>query len=310
MARIITDYLEFSSKEYPDKTAFIDPDRSITFSELKGEALHVATGLTHLGYFKEPVAIFLEKGINCISAFLGVTYSGNFYTMIDTLMPQARIEKILATLCPKAIITDRKSIEKVSLFAREESILVMEDLMKSAIKEEEVRKVTSRIVESDVMYVLFTSGSTGVPKGAITSHRAVIGYLEAVTEAYHMGAETVIGNQAPFYFVLSLIDIYCTIKNGGTTHLIPRKYFMFPGELVKYIDENKITFLNWVSSALSVVANVKAFKKADITCVKTVIFGGEVMPVKHLNAWMDALPDTVFINGYGSTEVTDCQQEI
>jgi len=305
MARIITDYLDESARNYPDKTAFVDSKRSITFSLLQDEAYHIAMGLISLDLFKMPVAIFLDKSIECISAFLGVAYSGNFYTMIDTTMPSSRIEKIITTLDPKAIITDRRNEEKANAFSTGRKVLLLEDLMALQVEQSVIRAQSTQIIESDVMYVLFTSGSTGVPKGAITSHRAVIGYLEAVTEAYRMDADTIIGNQAPFYFVLSLIDIYCTIKNGGTTYLIPKKYFMFPGELMKFIAEHRITFLNWVSSALSVVANIKAFQKTDISCVKTVIFGGEVMPVKHLNAWMDALPDTVFINGYGSTEVTD-----
>ena len=305
MARVVTDYLDETVQSYPDKKAFIDKDGSITFAELKEEALHVAMGLVSLGLTRKPIAIYLEKGIGCISSFLGVAYSGNFYTMIDTLMPVSRIEKIITTLDPQVIITDRKHIEEVKEFSGNRYTLIFEDLLKVTVDYQLVYETTSSVIETDILYVLFTSGSTGMPKGAITSHRAVIGYLEAVTSAYHMGPDTVIGNQAPFYFVLSLIDIYCTIKNGGTTHIIPKGHFSFPLLLVRYLAENRITFLNWVSSALSLVASLRAFDAVDLSSISTVIFGGEVMPIKHLNAWMDALPHTVFINGYGSTEVTD-----
>ena len=305
MARVVTDYLDETARKYPEKKAFIDKERSITFSELKEEALHVAMGLIDLGISKKPIAIYIEKGIECITSFLGVAYSGNFYTMIDTLMPVSRIEKIVTTLDPQVVITDKKHSEEVKKFALNRHILVMEDLLQLRIDHQRISEAISGIIESDVLYVLFTSGSTGIPKGAITSHRAVIGYLEAVTSAYHMSPDTVIGNQAPFYFVLSLIDIYCTIKNGGTTYIIPKGHFSFPWLLVRYLEENKITFLNWVSSALSLVAALHAFDSVDLSSIRTVIFGGEVMPIKHLNAWMDALPHAVFINGYGSTEVTD-----
>ena len=305
MARVITDYLEHTACVFPDKTAFVDAKKSITFSELRNNSLHVAAGIIKTGLFKQPIGIFLDKGIECIVSFLGTAYSGNFYTMIDTNMPIPRIEKIYTTLQPRIIITDYAHLSEVKEFAVKSQVIIYEELLEEELNENDVLCVTSRVTDCDVLYVLFTSGSTGIPKGVITSHRAVISYMEAATDAYNLDNNTIIGNQAPLYFVLSIIDVFSTIKNGGTTHFIPKEYFSFPGQLVRYVAENRVTLLNWVSSALCLVANLKAFKKADMSCVKVVIFGGEIMPVKQLNAWIDALPDTIFVNAYGSTEVTD-----
>ena len=305
MARVITDYLDESVKKYPDKIAFVDSSKTISFSELRHGALHIAQGIIDIGAFKNPIAIYLEKGVECIMSFLGIAYSGNFYTMIDISMPVQRIEKILTTLEPSVIITDKSHLEEVESFCKNAKILVYEDLMIGTVEEQTILSTTAKVTDCDILYVLFTSGSTGVPKGVITSHRAVISYMEAATDAYSLDNNTIIGNQAPLYFVLSIIDVYSTIKNGGTTHFIPKEYFTFPGKLVRYVSDNKITLLNWVSSALCLVANLKAFKKADMSCVKVVIFGGEIMPVKQLNAWIDELPRTKFVNAYGSTEVTD-----
>ena len=305
MARVITDYLEESCRKYPRKTAYIDETEGITFSALRNEAMHIACGIVKKNIFKKPVAIYMAKSVHCISAFLGVAYSGNFYTMIDVGMPAARIDKILSTLEPEVIITDSAYLKEVEKLRTSAKVLVFQQLLDDAVDEDAVLSVTHRVTDSDVLYVLFTSGSSGIPKGVITSHRAVIGYMEAATDAYSLDEHTVIGNQAPLYFVLSIIDVYATLKNGGTTYLIPKEYFSFPGKLVRYVAENQLTLLNWVCSALCIVANLKALKKADMSCVKTVIFGGEMMPVKQLNAWIDALPNTSFVNAYGSTEVTD-----
>ena len=305
MIRVITDYLDASAKRFPDKTAFADGTKTVSFSQLRRNAMNIAQAIIQKQLFKKPVAVFLDKGIECIESFLAVAYSGNYYTMIDTAMPDQRIGIILQNLNPDAVITSAQYREKVETLFGTDNIILYEEAVSLPCDEDAVLSVTKKVIDSDVLYVLYTSGSTGIPKGVITPHRAVIGYVEAGTAAFHMDSETVIGNQAPFYFVISVIDIYYTIKNGGTTHIIPKEYFTFPGKLVRYIADNKITFLNWVSSALSLVANYRAFTKADLSCVKTVIFSGEVMPIKHLNAWMDALPGTTFINGYGSTEVTD-----
>ena len=105
MVHTVTDYLDRSAELFPDKTACVDEKRSLTFSQLQSEAKKIAMKIIELGLFKQPVAVYLDKGVECISAFMGTAYSGNFYTVIDTKMPAARIEKIFATLKPKVILT-------------------------------------------------------------------------------------------------------------------------------------------------------------------------------------------------------------
>ena len=98
MCRLITDLLNITSSKYPDKTAFIGQDRSITFAELSGEAYNIANCLIAKGHFRKPVLIYMEKSVSLVSSFLGVAYSGNFYTPADTKMPEERIRKILDTV--------------------------------------------------------------------------------------------------------------------------------------------------------------------------------------------------------------------
>ncbi|WP_296014200.1 amino acid adenylation domain-containing protein [uncultured Treponema sp.] len=305
MARLITDYLDETVKKFGDKTAFVDSKRAITFKQLQIESKHIAERLIKENQFKSPIAVFLDKSVECISSFLGIAYSGNFYTMLDTEMPMSRIEKILGTLEPLSIITDKEHYDKVKEFSRKSKILLYEDLMKENISEEKLSKVHENIIDSDVLYVLFTSGSTGIPKGVVTSHRAVIDYIDAATQAYDLTDKEIIGNQGPLYFVISIIDVYGTIRNGSTTFIISPSLFMFPSKLLRYIKNNKINFLYWVPSAFVVIANINPFEKVDISCVKKMIFGGEVMPIKQLNVWRKAIPNAMFVNAYGPTEITD-----
>ncbi len=79
----------------------------------------------------------------------------------------------------------------------------------------------------------------------------------------------------------------------------------FPAYLVQYLYENKINLLSWVPSALCMIANTNAFSVADLSAIRLIVFGGEVMPIKQLKAWQQAVPDAVYINAYGSTEITD-----
>src|SRR5574344_913125 len=106
MVRIVTDYLDESAARYPEKIAFSDQRRDISFGQVKIEAQHIASFLIGQKLFKKPVAIYLDKSVECLVSFMGAAYSGNFYTPIDTSMPSSRIEKIADTLCPSVIITD------------------------------------------------------------------------------------------------------------------------------------------------------------------------------------------------------------
>lgn len=302
---LITNYIDNAAERFPDKIAFVDEHRAITFTELRGEALHVAGALVERKLFKRPIVIFLEKSVECIAAFLGVAYSGNFYTPIDTEMPTSRIEKIIETLQPQMIIASRQSQEKIGEWSGDVPIAPYEEIIQKPVDVSRVAEVTKKILDSDVLYVLFTSGSTGVPKGVVIPHRGVVAYTEWVTDTFGVNENTIFGNQTPFYFSMSVLDIYQTLRNGCTTYIIPKQLFSFPIRLLEYIAEHKINMLYWVPSALCLVVNLKALGKRDISCISKVLFAGEVMPTKHLNLWRKELPNALFANLFGPTEITD-----
>ncbi|MBE6097706.1 MAG: amino acid adenylation domain-containing protein [Schwartzia succinivorans] len=301
----VTDYLEQTAKAFPDKAAFIDEHRRMTYTELRMEARHIAMELFLQGWFKEPIAIFLEKSSECIAAFMGVAYSGNFYTPLDVNMPISRIEKILNTLKPRAILTDRSHLEIVKNFADSTKVFLYEDMLENQVEDDDLEHVMAKIIDTDVLYVLFTSGSTGTPKGVTVPHRGVITYTEWCSEEFDINENTILGNQTPFYFSMSVLDIFQSLKNGCTTYIIPRQLFSFPVKLLEFIAEKQINMIYWVPTALCIVANLKALGHVDISCLKNILFAGEVMPTRQLNMWRDALPNAEFANLFGPTEVTD-----
>ena len=216
MLNTVTKYLLISAMKYPDYPALVDSKITLTYQMTLEEAEKIALEWHERGLFKKPIAVMMEKGARTVAAFLGVALSGNYYTVIDTKMPQSRIEKILETFEPSAILTDRKNIRKAQELNRD--YLVYEDLISRSISEENkaaVLAAENKIIDTDILYVLFTSGSTGIPKGVIITHRSVIDYTEWVAETFHFDHTTVIGNQAPFYFDNSVLDIYSAIRNGA-----------------------------------------------------------------------------------------------
>lgn len=305
----VTYWLDETAARFPDKTAYVDEKKEITFGELRVQARRIGGELAIRGLLKKPVAIFLEKGVDVLVSFMGTAYSGNFYSPIDVDMPGSRVNKILEVLQPAVVITTVPLKEVFSQYAYEGEFLLLEDVLakeSEAAQKAALAAARRKCIDTDLLYVLFTSGSTGVPKGVTINHRAVIDYIDWVTETFEITEKDSFGNQAPFYFDNSILDIYSALKTGATVYIVPKNLFAQPVLLLEYLEEKKINTIFWVPSALIVVAKLKAFKNVDLTdTLKRVLFCGEVMPNKQLNVWRKFLPNVQYANLYGPTEITD-----
>lgn len=301
----VLELLEKNARIYPSKLAFVDINNNLSYKELVENAKRVGTELLSLNVKNQPVAIYLEKSVKIPLAMMGIIYSGNFYVVIDSEMPTERIKKIFSSLNPVAVVTEDKLLAKANELGVD-SIFNLKEMIKAEIDDEKLSLVRANMIDTDPTYALYTSGSTGVPKGAILSHRAVMAYSEWVTKEFGINSETVFGNQTPFYFSMSVTDIYSTIRSGATLVIIPKQYFTFPIKLVDFMNQHRINTIYWVPSAISIVANLKLFKVAKPEYLKTVLFAGEVMPTKQLNYWIHNLDNSItYANLYGPTETTD-----
>ena len=302
----VTYWLDRTADRLPDKVAFADEKKEVTFRKLKMQAMALATQMLQKTLFKKPVVIYLEKGVDVLVSFMGAAYSCNFYSPIDIDMPASRVNKILEVLKPALVITTTELKTAFEQYDYAGDFLIFEEAIDSPIDEQIVEAARCKGIDTDLLYVLFTSGSTGVPKGVTINHRSVIDYIDWVTETFDITEEDSFGNQAPFYFDNSILDIYSTIKSGATTYIIPKNLFAQPVLLLEYLKEKKINTIFWVPSALIVVAKLKAFRNVDLSdTLQRVLFCGEVMPNKQLNMWRKFLPDVLYANLYGPTEITD-----
>jgi len=304
MQNHVLDYLDETVKRVPDKLAFANESEGLTFKEVYDQHRAIATCLADKGIYKEPVVVFMNKHPKTIVAFFGAIAGGNFYVPIDEEMPRVRIDLILDNLKPRAIICDDKTQEIAKTFNFEGEIYLYDEISKTPVDDAKLKHIHDVAIDTDPIYVVFTSGSTGIPKGVVACHRSVLDYIEQLSETLEFNEDTVFGNQTPLYFDACLKELYPTLKFGATTYLVPKSLFMFPIKLVEFLNEYKINTICWVVSALTMISAFGAFEKVKPEYLHTVAFGSEVFPIKQFRIWRGVLPNAKFTNLYGPTEGT------
>ena len=259
MQKNILEYLENTAVTHKDKLAFSNGKEGLTFDEVYLRSRSIGSFLANKGHYREPIAIIMDKHPNTLTAFFGTVYAGCFYACIDEKMPEARILAILKKLNPSAIICDAKN-SKTANALRIPNVYLYDEIFNCDIDVEALDKIRIKQSSTDAIYVAFTSGSTGVPKGVVACHRSVIDYTEALCEALPFSEETVFANQTPLYFDAPLKEIMPTLKLGATVYFVPKMLFSFPIRLIEYLDEYKINTVCWVVSALVQISSLGALE--------------------------------------------------
>lgn len=305
MVKNVLEYLEQTEQKYSRKTAVEDGRTSLTYHQLLECSRKIGSGLAAASVPpQKPAVIFMEKSCLALASMLGAVYAGCFYVCVNPEQPPERTRKIFEVLKPAVVLTADEHLEILEETGYEGSRLNPEKLLKGRTHLRLLQKIRKASGEKDLLYGMFTSGSTGVPKGITVSHRAVIDFIGHFTELFEISEEDRIGNQAPFDFDVSVKDIYSFLKTGAALVLIPKEMFVMPPILIDFLCEKRVTTLIWAVSALCVVSGLKGLEYRVPETVNKVLFSGECMPAKQLRIWQKALPSAVFVNLYGPSEIT------
>ena len=304
MKNNVLDYLESSVAKYPDKYAIVDEHRMLTYQQMNDIAMRIGTALCTKIRPRGPVGVYMEKSGVAICSFLGIVYAGGFYCTLNNELPKQRLRQIVDVLHPEVIITSKELSDEAKQVFDDYEILIFEELVSCDSVSEKLALRRSKAIDTDPLYINFTSGSTGVPKGIVVGHRSVLDFIDCFTELFSITESDVIANQAPFDFDVSVKDIYSSLRVGATLVVIPRRMFSAPAELVDFICNNRITTMIWAVSALCLLTTFHALEYRVPETVNKIIYSGEVMPYKALCNFQKHLPNATIINVYGPTEIT------
>lgn len=311
-----------TSEKYPNKDALVLGDISITYAELESMSSKLATSLVQLGINKgDRVGIRLKKSVESIIALFGIMKAGAIYVPIDPHAPAVRTNHIIRNSGIECIIT---SVQEMSTFLTdketeltirkaiivglngENSFIQQTDVDCSAWEEvlnvKPVGYIHTCLADVQPAYILHTSGSTGIPKGVVISHRNALSFVDMATDFFEICADDRIASHAPLHFDLSVFDIFAAVKKGSTIVLVPEFLSTFPVKLSEFIDREEISIWNSVSSVLIMLADKGMLTRFGFDSLRLIHFSGDIMHVKYLRILKANMKNAAFYNIYGQTE--------
>jgi D-alanine--poly(phosphoribitol) ligase subunit 1 len=270
----------------PEAIAHVSGDRTLTYDELRRSSDNVGSYLIqHLGNDRRPIAVLGHREPEMLIAFLGAVKSGRPYVPMDTTLPQTRIDQIVGTSNAAFVLTP--------------------DQIRQFSSDEQRSSPTMSMGKNDPFYILFTSGSTGEPKGVIITLACLEHFISwMLAEQQFRKCAEVFLNQAPFSFDLSVMDLYCSLATGGTLFSISRDLIENPKKLYSALANSGVT--TWVStpSFAQMCLVEDKFAEAMLPGVRRFLFCGETLAPQTAVQLLARFPRARVWNMYGPTEAT------
>ncbi len=332
MANVLHEFLTESARRSPDSIAVITGEQRISYGQLDALTNRLAWVLRECGVRPgDRVGIYVPKSLASVVSIFAILKTGACYVPLDPDSPPQRLAYIIRDSGITALLTTSMKLASIAVMFPEDCPLVTAVLvdcdtstnyslpvpaqiptdMKVVVWEEVLTRDAHLLpeniaIETDLAYILYTSGSTGMPKGVMISHRNSLTFVNWAAECVGLTANDRVSNHAPLHFDLSTFDIFSSCCVGATIVLIPPKIATFPVQLAKLIECERITVWYSVPSVLTLLVLYGNLAAYDFTCLRGIIFAGEVFPVKYLRQFMEMLPQARYWNWYGPTETNVC----
>jgi len=316
------EYFVEAARIWPDHTAIVEPGRGeISYRELAELSDRLRDRLRALGVLPgDRVGIYVRKSIDAVAAIYGILKAGAAYVPVDPGAPAARSAYILQNCAVRVTVLETRFEEKLrreleALGAAPAFLSVGEagagEGLRHALDAADgagsaPQSDTVFPAPRDLAYILYTSGSTGKPKGVMLSHENGTSFVDWCSEVFAPRADDRFSSHAPFHFDLSILDIHVALKHGAALVLVAEEIGKDPERLANLIAEERISIWYSAPSILALLAQYGKLEERDYSALRTVLFAGEVFPIRHLRALCAQLPQPRYFNLYGPTETNVC----
>ena len=331
MAYLLQRLLTEAAAWQPQRPAVASDGCLLTYQELDRLSNKVARALLRLGVAPgDRVGILAPKSAAAVVGLYGALKAGGCYVPLDPKAPAGRLRHILRDSGAAVIVADEARTSQAAILAgavpRPPGVLVVgvpgrperEEAASAPAQGAAIVPWTAvagesgeplpeeRAIETDLAYILYTSGSTGIPKGVMISHRNSLTFADWAAAAAGLGEQDRVCSPAPLHFDLSVFDIFATGRAAACLTVLPEGAATFPVSIARWLEAERISVWYSVPSVLTLLACYGSLQQFDLSGLRMVIFAGEVFPPKHLARLIAELPHPRYLNWYGPTETNVC----
>ncbi len=322
---LLTHLLVEAANRSPDQIAVVDPLGSLSYGALDRRANRLANLLRDVGVQRgDRVGLFLNKSTDAIASIYGILKADAAYVPLDPFAPATRLAYIARNCEIRCLVTGREKSSSWDALTQAgapvDRLIVMNGagdgvthalpgitcLDQEALEAASEQAPSVSTISQDLAYILYTSGSTGQPKGVMLSHLNALTFVRWCYDYFQPTPDDAFSNHAPFHFDLTILDVYTAAMAGAQLVLVPPEISVFPAQLAQWIEQRAITIWYSVPSVLSMLVLHGNLSLGRLPSLRHVIFAGEVFPTKHLRQLSKLLPHARFTNLYGPTETNVC----
>jgi amino acid adenylation domain-containing protein len=322
MNRLLQSWVTQQAGTRPDATAIVMGSEALTYSQLENSSNRLAHLLQDAGCKKgDRICILMPKSPAAIVSMIGILKAGCLHVPIDSATPAARIRHIFDSCENRWILAAGRVSPLLDELLADEPLRNRTSVgwldpqaptganfapafSSADLDAADSHAMPQQCTADDGSHILFTSGSTGVPKGVVITHSNVAAFVAWALKHYGIDHTDRFSGHTPFHFDLSTFDIFGSITAGAQLHLVPPETALLPPKLVEFIRESELTQWFSVPSVLNYLAKFNAVRQNDFPSLRRVLWCGEVLPTPALIYWMERLPKVRFSNLYGPTEAT------